>query len=256
MNLAAIDFGILWPALAAGLLVTATHVPLGAEVLRRGIVFIDLAIAQIAGLGVIVAAWLGMEPQGWVTQACALAAALAGALLLTWTEKRWPEVQEAIIGVSFVLAASAALLLVASNPHGGEYLTELLVGQILWVTPGRIALVALAYAVLLGIWFVYGERLGRIGFYVLFACTVTISVQLVGLYLVFTTLIVPALAVRRFSRHRLALGYALSAAGYVLGLILSTLSDLPSGPAVVWTLTTLAVAGLVVSSLRNKAAVN
>lgn len=256
MNLAAIDFGILWPALAAGLLVTATHVPLGAQVLRRGIVFIDLAIAQIAGLGVIVAAWLGMEPQGWVTQVCALAAALAGALLLTWTEKRWPEVQEAIIGVSFVLAASAALLLVASNPHGGEYLTELLVGQILWVTPGRIALVALAYAALLGIWFVHGERLGRIGFYVLFACTVTISVQLVGLYLVFTTLIVPALAVRRFSRHRMALGYALSAAGYVLGLILSTLSDLPSGPAVVWTMTTLAVAGLVVSGLRNKAAVN
>lgn len=256
MNLAALDFGILWPALAAGLLVTATHVPLGAQVLRRGIVFIDLAIAQIAGLGVIVAAWLGMEPQGWVTQACALAAALAGALLLTWTEKRWPEVQEAIIGVSFVLAASAALLLVASNPHGGEYLTELLVGQILWVTPGRIALVALAYALLLGIWFVHGERLGRIGFYVLFACTVTISVQLVGLYLVFTTLIVPALAVRRFSRHRLALGYALSAAGYALGLILSTLSDLPSGPAVVWTMTTLAVAGLVVSSVHSKAAVN
>lgn len=256
MNLAAIDFGILWPALAAGLLVTATHVPLGAQVLRRGIVFIDLAIAQIAGLGVIVAAWLGMEPQGWVTQACALTAALAGALLLTWTEKHWPEVQEAIIGVSFVLAASAALLLVASNPHGAEYLTDLLVGQILWVSPGRIALVALAYAVLLGIWFVYGERLGRIGFYVLFACTVTISVQLVGLYLVFTTLIVPALAVRRFRRNRLAIGYALSAAGYVLGLILSTLSDLPSGPAVVWTMTTLAVAGLAVSGLRNKAAAN
>lgn len=251
MNMAAIDFGILWPALAAGLLVTATHVPLGTQVLRRGIVFIDLAIAQIAGLGVIVAAWLGMEPQGWVTQICALTAALAGALLLTWTEKHWPEVQEAIIGVSFVLAASAALLLVASNPHGGEYLTDLLVGQILWVSPARIALVALAYAVLLGTWFVYGERLGRIGFYVLFACTVTISVQLVGLYLVFTTLILPALAVRRLARHRLVIGYALSASGYALGLVFSTLSDLPSGPAVVWTMTMLALAASVVARLSG-----
>lgn len=253
MNTAALDFSILWPAFAAGLLVTATHVPLGVQVISRGIVFIDLAIAQIAGLGVIAAAWVGLEPQGWVTQACALLAALAGALLLTWTEKRWPEVQEAIIGVSFVLAASGALLLVASNPHGGEHLKELLVGQILWVTPGRLALVALVYAAILWIWFMYGERFGRIGFYVLFACTVTISVQLVGLYLVFTTLIVPALAVRHFSRHRLAIGYALSAMGYALGLILSTLTDLPSGPAVVWSMTATAMMVFVLSRLRRAA---
>ena len=93
MSADAFDFGILWPAFAAGLLVTATHVPLGMQVLKRGIVFIDLAIAQIAGLGVIIAAWLGLEPQGWVAQSCALSAALAGALLLTWTDKRWPDVQ-------------------------------------------------------------------------------------------------------------------------------------------------------------------
>lgn len=246
MNAAALDLNILWPAFAAGLLVTATHVPLGTQVLGRGIVFIDLAIAQIAGLGVIIAAWFGLEPQGWVTQSCALAAALAGALLLTWTEKRWPEVQEAIIGVGFVLAASGALLLVASNPHGGEHLTELLVGQILWVSPGRLVVVAFAYAVVLGIWFLRGEQLGRTGFYVLFACTVTISVQLVGLYLVFTTLIVPALAVRRLARRRLAVGYALSATGYATGLILSTVTDLPSGPAIVWTMTGLAVAASMV----------
>ena len=128
MNTAALDWSILWPAFAAGLLVTATHVPLGMQVLKRGIVFIDLAIAQIAGLGVVFADWLGREPQGWAVQACALAAALAGALLLTWTEKRWPDVQEAMIGVTFILAASAALLLLASNPHGGEHLKELLVG--------------------------------------------------------------------------------------------------------------------------------
>jgi zinc/manganese transport system permease protein len=238
----AIDWSILWPAFAAGILVSATHVPLGIQVLKRGIVFIDLAIAQIAGLGVIAADWAGFEPRGWAVQACALVAALAGALALTWTEKRWPEVQEALIGVSFVLAASGALLLLASNPHGGEHLKELLVGQILWVSPERLVPVALLYAVLLAFWFAWGQSAGRVTFYVLFACAVTVSVQLVGLYLVFATLIVPALAIRRFARYRLAVGYAVSFAGYALGLAASLLLDLPSGPAIVWVMTALAVA--------------
>jgi len=238
----AIDWSILGPAFAAGLLVTATHVPLGIQVLNRGIVFIDLAIAQIAGLGVIAADWFGLEPLGWAVQACAFAAAIAGALALTWTEKRWPEVQEAIIGVSFVLAASGALLLLASNPHGGEHLKELLVGQILWVTPDRLMPAALVYSLLLAVWFTRGAAIGRVGFYVLFACAVTISVQLVGLYLVFTTLIVPALAIRHLARYRLVFGYAVSAAGYAAGLAASIAVDLPSGPAIVWTMTALAIA--------------
>lgn len=241
MSPVAIDFSILWPALVAGLLVTATHVPLGIQVLNRGIVFIDLAIAQIAGLGVICADWLGFEPQGWAVQVSALAAALAGALLLTWTEKRWPEVQEAIIGVTFILAASGALIVLAANPQGAEHLKDLLVGQILWVNPGRLVPVALAYGVILVVWFALGKRVGGIGFYLLFACAVTASVQLVGLYLVFTTLIVPALATRRLARGRLVVGYALGAAGYALGLVVSALSDWPSGPAIVWVMTALAI---------------
>jgi zinc/manganese transport system permease protein len=235
------DWSILWPALAAGVLVTATHVPLGIQVLKRGIVFIDLAIAQIAGLGVIAADRFGLEPLGWAVQVCALLSALAGALLLTWTEKHWPEVQEAVIGVSFVLAASGALLLLASNPHGGEHLKELLVGQILWVSPERLLQVAAVYGVLLAVWFARREAAGRVTFYVLFACAVTISVQLVGLYLVFTTLIVPALAIRGVARYRLTVGYAVSAAGYALGLAISIVVDLPSGPAIVWAMTALAL---------------
>jgi zinc/manganese transport system permease protein len=245
MNVAAPDFSILWPAFAAGLLVTLTHVPLGVQVLQRGIVFIDLAIAQIAGFGVVFADFAGFEPQGWAVQGFALAAALGGALLLTWTDKRWPDIQEAVIGVSFVLAASGALLLVASNPHGAEHLRDLLVGQILWVSPAKLALVALAYAVLMGVWSMRGrgegDDGGRIAFYLVFASAVTISVQLVGLYLVFTTLIVPAIATRRVVRRRVIAGYILSAVGYALGLLISTLTDWPSGPAIVWVLTVLAV---------------
>src|SRR5262247_67090 len=194
MTLDAAGFGILWPAFIAGLLVTATHVPLGMQVLARGIVFIDLAVAQVAGLGVILAHYLGWEPTGAGVQAAALAAALACAMFLTWTERRWPEVQEAIIGVVFVLGSSAAILLLAHDPHGGENLKELLVGQILWVTKIQLAVVAAIYAAILALWFGLRERIGRIGFYVLFGCAVTVSVQLVGLYLVFATLVVPALS--------------------------------------------------------------
>src|SRR3954468_8738586 len=132
MNLGAVELSILFPALIAGLLVTATHVPLGMQVLARGIVFIDLAIAQIAGCGVLLADRFGFESEGVAVQVSALLAALAGALLLTWTEKIWPDVQEAVIGVVFVLGATGGLLLLASNPHGAEHLQNLLVGQILW----------------------------------------------------------------------------------------------------------------------------
>jgi zinc/manganese transport system permease protein len=236
------DVSLIVPALLAGLLVTATHVPLGIQVLNRGIVFIDLAVAQIAGLGVIVADRMGFEPQGAAVQVAALASALLGALLLNWTDKRWPQVQEAVIGVTFIVAANAAILLLASNPHGAEHLKDLLVGQILWVDATRLVAVAVVYAVILAAWFGWRERLGGIGFYVLFAFAVTASVQLVGVYLVFSTLILPALATRAFARGRLAACYALGVAGYAAGLGLSLVSDLPPGPLIVCTMTALGLA--------------
>src|SRR3954447_13436068 len=164
MNLDAVDISILLPALVAGILVTATHVPLGTQVLARGIVFIDLAIAQIAGCGVLLADRFGLEAQGFAVQVAALLAALAGALLLTWTERRWPDVQEAVIGVVFVLAATGGILLLSSNVHGGEHLRDLLVGQILWVQPRQLIAVAVVYALILVAWFGAGARLGRAGF--------------------------------------------------------------------------------------------
>ncbi len=237
----AFDWHILLPALLAGLLVLATHVPLGAQVLERGIVFIDLAIAQIAGIGVIAADAMGLEPQGWAVQVSALVAALLGALVLTWTERRWPDIQEALIGVSFVLASCAGLLLLAGNPHGGEHLKDLLVGQILWVSNTQLVGMAVLSALVLALWFGLREGLGRMGFYLLFALAVTASVQLVGVYLVFTSLIVPALAVRRLRPAlRLPVAYALGALGYALGLALSARFDLPSGAVVVLAMAAIA----------------
>ena len=239
MNWSALDWGILGPALVAGLLVLATHVSLGARVLDKGIVFIDLAIAQIAGLGVIGADALGLPEGGVAVQAAAVTAALVGAMLLTWTEKRWPATQEALIGVMFVLASCAGILMLSNNPHGGEHLKDLLVGQILWVGKTQILWLGLVTVVL-----------GLVGFYVLFALVVTQSVQLVGVYLVFASLIVPALAARRFApRLGLWVGYGVGVAGYVLGLVISSLMDLPTGAAIVVTLIGAFVVSVIVSAI-------
>lgn len=247
--MSSLEFSILLPALIAGLLVTATHVPLGIQVLNRGIVFIDIAIAQIAGVGVIAAAFFGFEEQPAVVQVSALAAALLGALFLTWTEKRWPDIQEAIIGSVFVLAATLEILLLAGNPHAGEHLKDMLVGQILWVGASQLVMVAVLTAIVLGAWFGLGiSRLGRIGFYVLFGLSVTASVQMVGIYLVFSSLIIPALASRKATRLRLAKAYAVGGLGYLFGLIASTMFDLPTGAVIVWA---MAIVGIVFASLER-----
>lgn len=237
----AFDLTILGPALLAGLLVTATHVPLGQQVLARGIIFIDLAIAQIAGLGLIVAQTLGWTAGGWRMQATALGAALGGGLLLAYTEKRWPRLQEALIGTSFVLAATGALLLLAASPHGGEHLRDLLIGQILWVGYAQLWPVAILYALLLAMWFGARCQQRTLPFYLIFALAVTASVQLVGVFLVFATLIIPALFAHAFPASPLRAGYALAVAGYLVGLLASVWWDMPSGALIVWSLALLAL---------------
>lgn len=253
MSLFSIDLSILWPALIAGILVAISHVPLGQQVLARGIVFIDLAIAQVAGLGVIAASSFGLPIEGWGAQAAAGAAALAGALLLTWTERKRSEIQEALIGILFILASTAQILVLANDPHGGENLKDLLAGQILWVSTGQLIRTAVLTAVFAVIWSLWRERIGRVGFYVLFALVVTASVQLVGVYLVFTTLIVPAVATYRYTANwQLGLGYALAIGSYLAGLAASVVTDLPSSAVIVWV---MAVLGLFVHLSRSQRAV-
>jgi zinc/manganese transport system permease protein len=242
---------ILGPAMLAGVLVVISHVPLGMQVLSRGIVFIDLAVAQVAGLGVIIARTLGLAGDAWGTQAAAVIAALLGSLLLTWTERRRPEVQEALIGVLFVLASTAQILLLANDPHGGEDLKDLLAGQILWVSAPQLWRATLLTALFAVIWWRWRVQVGRAGFYVLFALVVTVSVQLVGVYLVFSSLIVPALAVyRHAARWRLWLGLALSIVSYAAGLLCSALFDLPASPMIVWA---MALTGIMVHMLGRAA---
>jgi len=244
-----IDWTIIGPAFAAGLLVLSTHVPLGQEVLRRGIIFIDLAIAQVAGLGVIAAYTLEWDPEGLQVQIIATSAALAAAIGLHWTEKRWASIQEPLIGVLFILAATGGILLLAGNPHGSEHLKELLVGQILWQTWSSLIPIAVLSAVVLGLWAWMRPRLAGISFYLAFAVVVTASVQIVGIYLVFASLIIPALATQGIRRgNRLVAGYLVGGGAYLLGIILSLVLDLPTGAIIVWSMAAVAlVIGLVIS---------
>jgi len=233
MNLDGLDLSILGPALLAGILVLSTHVPMGVKVLERGIVFIDLAIAQVAGVGIIAADMMGFPMHGSSVQIVATATALSGALLLAWLEKHYAKSLEALIGILFVLAASIGIILLSKNPHGGEYLKDLLVGQILWVNPHDLIPTAIMYAIILAIWFVFRARITGVLFYMLFAITVTASVQLIGVYLVFASLIIPSLTVMRMHRFRLLYGYGLGIAGYMIGLCVSAIFDLPTGAIIV-----------------------
>ncbi|MDQ1314243.1 MAG: Zinc/manganese transporter permease [Pseudomonadota bacterium] len=242
MNPAAFDPTLLlWPFIA-GLLVLATHVPLGRRILARGIIFLDLAVAQLAVLGVVAAHALGFADSGGGTQLAAAAAALAGAAALAECERRWPDIQEALIGSTFVVAASAAVLLLAGDPHGGEHLSALLSGQILWASPSEVMAIGSLYAPLLALWAWRGVRLGTRGFYLLFALAITASVQLVGVYLVFASLILPALAVRRMpERAGFLAGWGLGALAFAAGLAASARFDWPAGPAIVIALAVMAL---------------
>lgn len=246
MNALAAQFELLWPALAAGLIVLATHVPLGIQVLARGIIFIDLAVAQVAGLGAIAAHLAGRGEMPWLVQGAAVGAALAAALVLQWSERRWPQLQEALIGLLFVLAASGTVLVLAQDAHGGEQLRDLLAGQMLWVSPGQMLSAAVVSAGILLAWRLWGRGGGSVAFYTLFAVAVTVSVQLVGVYLVFASLIVPALATHGMRGGRLAAGFGVGAAGYTAGLLLAAGADLPAGAASVWMLAAAGLAGALI----------
>lgn len=227
---------LLAPAFVAGALISLVHVPLGQEVLRRGIIFLDLAVAQFAALGMIAFQRLGIDEYSWLGMhgglLSGLAAALACAGLFHVLEKRAGIYQEAFIGCGFVIAASLSLLFVAGTPHGGENIENILAGQILWTDWPDLKLPALVFAGVLCLWSAFASK-QRL-FYPLFAVTIPFSVNLVGIYLVFASLIIPALAVQMVVRKRQFIaGYLLSVISFAAGLTVSALTDTPAGPMIV-----------------------
>ena len=238
---------IMGPALAAGLMIAILHAPLGLEVLRRGIVFIDLAIAQIAAFCVVlINLWLH-EPSWAIVQIAALFSAVCAALLFRWVEKVMPREQEAVIGSTFILAASAMLLVLADEPHGGEAIQHILVGQVLFVAWQTVLSFAPIYLAATLLWFMVPRVRRGLVFFLFFGITVTASVQLVGIYVVFASLILPALAVNGMRPARPVGAIVLGMTGIILGLGISMATDLPTGPTLVFS---LAVVALLVRIVR------
>ena len=221
------------PAFVVALIVTAVHAPLGIEVLKRGIVFIDLATAQVVGLAIIVLGlWLD-DPSWVVRQSTSFGAGIGVALFFRWIERQAPDEQEAVIGSCFIVAASVALLALANNPHGGEELRHVLSGQILFVDWSDIAAFAPVYGLVAALWLAVPRLRAGTGFFVLFALAVTASVQLVGVYVVFASLILPALAGRGPTGYVLTRALASGIAAVVAAIVISTVADLPAGPFLV-----------------------
>lgn len=235
------ELGLLAVPFLAGLMVLVSHVPLGRQVLRRGIIFIDLAVAQAAATGALFATTF-LDERPMLTQAAALVGALIVTTLLHGFERFAPHRQEALIGAVFVMLTCAAVL-IASGGHGTDQASMLLNGQLLWADASM--LVPLGIAALLVL---IAQRFAQhplASFYLPFAIAVTVSVQVVGVYLVFASLIFPALAAGsslRASAWFVAIGAGM--AGYAAGLLASLYMNLPAGPTVVLALGVLAcVAG-------------
>jgi zinc/manganese transport system permease protein len=161
--------------------------------------------------------------------------------------------QEALIGVVFVAAASAEIIIFGFNPHGAEHLKDLLVGQILWVIPAQLIPVAVLYAMVLAIAAWRDLARQRVLFCALFAVTVTASVQLVGVFLVFASLIIPPLAPGiAGARRLLPFAYGFGLVGYLPGLLASAFLDFPTGAAIVCALALMLAGTLVTQAWRGR----
>jgi len=259
---------------AACLVLVAILGYLGLHVLLRKVIFVDLALAQIAAMGSVVAFFFGHQPGSAASFAFSLAAATLGAAIFAWTRSRREKVpQEAIIGITYVVASAATILLADRAPEGAEHIKELLAGAILWVTwPTVVRDLAIAAAV--GAFhFVFRRRFAVISerpeeawaagwrvrwwdflFYLSFGVVITLAVAVAGVLMVFAYLVAPAILALALSRNwatRLAIAWSAGLAASALGLFASYRWDLPSGPAIVCALGLFLVA---LAALRGVAA--
>ena len=195
--------------------------------------FIDLATAQVVGLGVILLD-LWLEDPAWgAGQGVAFATGMAIALFFRWVERKSPDEQEAVIGSSFIVAASVTLLALADDPHGGEALRHVLSGQLLFTTWGDIASFLPIYGLFAVLWLAVPRLRAGTGFFVLFALVITASMQLVGVYVVFASLILPALAARTGKGYTHWRAFVSGGVAVVAAMSISAAADLPAGPFLV-----------------------
>jgi zinc/manganese transport system permease protein len=254
--ISAIEF--LWVPFLACLVLTGIHVYLGLHVLARGIIFVDLALAQVAALGITVALLAGHPIQSEAAYWYALVFTLAGSLLFALSgTRRVPIPQEAIIGIVHAVSAAIAILIIDRAPQGSEHIKQLLVGSLLTVTLREVGTLALLYAIIGALHWAIRRPVLEISldpevaaskgrwlrwwdfvFYGSFGFVVTSSVQIAGVLLVFSYLIVPAAIAALLARSvtaRLTLGWGIGFVVSILGLVASATMDLPTGATVVTT---------------------
>lgn len=261
---------LLLPFLA-GLILTGIHAYLGVHVVERGVIFVDLSLAQIAALGTTMAYLAGHELHDPVTYFWSLGFTIVGAAIFALTrvhhETRIP--QEAIIGIVYAVSAAAAILAMSKAPEGTEHLKDMLVGNILTVSWREVITTAILYAMVGVFHYIFRKRFLAISvdanaaarsgmnvrfwdflFYTSFGFVVTSSVSIAGVLLVFSYLIVPSVAAMLFSRRigtRLAIGWTMGAVVSALGILASFQLDLPTGATIVCT---FGVALIVMALLR------
>jgi len=228
----------------------------GVHVLRRKVIFVDLALAQIAALGAVIAFVFGHEPGSMASFGFSLGTALFGAAIFSWTRARRERVpQEAIIGITYVIASAATILIADRAPEGAEHIKEMLAGAIIWVTWHDVGKVLLVSAVVGAVHWRLRERFMLISehpdqafaqglrvrwwdflFYATFGLVITLSVEIAGVLMVFAYLVAPAIIAIALSdrwRHRVAVAWSLGTLASALGLLASYHWDFPSGPAIV-----------------------
>ena len=251
-------FALLWVPFLMCLVLTGIHAYLGVHVLAREVVFVDIALAQIAALGATAAFLMGYDMETWESYAVGLFATLVGALVLSLTRTRHRHVsQEAVIGVVYAVSSAGAVLLADRAPHGTEHIRSMLVGSLLAVRGPEVLKVAVLYS-LIGVlhWICrrpfflisadpnrafeqgWRVRLWDFVFYASFGVVVTSSVRIAGVLLVFSYLIVPALAGTALGgtvATRLLIGWSFGTLVSVIGMAASALFDLPTGATVVCT---------------------
>lgn len=265
---------LIWPTLAA-LVLTGIHVYLGLHVVQRGVIFVDLALAQVAALGMAIGVFIGLAHESVMIYIVALGFTTAGAALFALTrniEDRFN--QEAIIGIVYVVSAATMILVLSHLPEGSEHLNHLLVGSILFVSPSVVIKTAVLYS-LIGIFHFYNRnhfyavsnfpdspilekqhfRIWDFLFYLTFGIVVTSSVQIAGIFLVFSYLIIPAVAAMltmKSIRDRLVFGWIFSLIGSLGGILLSVLMDFPTGASIVVTFGLLLIAVSIVSGVSSR----
>ncbi len=262
---------------AACLVLVGLHAYFGIHVIERRVLFVDLAVAQFAALGAVVGFAFGHHPGELGSTLFSLAFAIVAAALFALTRVRVEKIpQEAIIGITFVVASAATILVADRAPEGAEHIKETLSGSLLWVTWPTVVKVAVIYSVIgLFHWLLRGrfllisvdpEEAYRLGwnvrwwdflFYLSFGAMITFSVGIGGILMVFAYLVIPAcvaILIHAGMRARLAVGWGIGAVGSALGLVGSYYLDLPTGPAVVVVLGLMLVAAGLYDLIRESSA--